>query len=454
MKTYTLDLVSSSTKLKDVTEIKRKFLNIRVGSFNCIVQDILKLHNLYSLELTESVIDKRMLVQSLEFLNRLESITADRVEFDVATRDLDLSPVPLKLKHLGHRFSDILILNVISTESLKSFSCHTNSTEVNDVLKLLGRQTLLENLCLVGSIAELMISDPEILKFPFKLRKLEIGRANMTATNVAQAFLTLHKDTLKELTIECAINKQFLGFIMKNMKNLITLKAPLNDNKVEKELIMENIKQFTAVSLKNICSAKALMECFPSLQVLDAKSVAVSPWFMKFITHISHKCIHIQKLHVPYVFAETLESPTFPHLKELHVGQIHDENYFNHFVGRHESLEKISIGWIDGSEFSRNNTVAILNLCPKLNYISITTDSPMVTRMFTKFRRNHNFPWTLESRFRKNRSHETEWIKVIFKFPDDFSLFQDKCSVWDDELIREFKVVENYGLNAYINKFK
>lgn len=455
MKNYTLDLVPGAGKLKEIEKIRRKFLSIRISLLNHNVLDILKVHNIFSLEITNSTIDKILLAEALSYMKRLDSLTVNKVQFDESTRSTKVDVIPFKLRKLALKFSDTVLLNIISTETLKYFSCHTNASKTENIMKTLKAQRLLENLSLAGLAVVNIFMDPDVLNFPFSLKKLEIR--NCSLLNVVesfQPFLTLHKNTLEELTIECEINKPLLCFVMANMKKLKALTTPTcfrdSQTAVEIRSTMDQVKRFTALSLQNLAFAKQLLKCFPSMEIFDVKAVTPTQWFKNFITNIAQTHPHLQQLHVPYVF-----DLKCPRLKELHVGKIHNENYFNEFVGQHnETLEKISIGWINGSEFSRSNTIAILNLCPKLRHISISTDSPLVTRMFIKFKRSKSFSWTLVSYFKKNQRHETEWVKVVFRFPDDEALFLQKCSVWDDQLIRDFNNVDNYGLNSYVNQFR
>ena len=461
MKNFTLNLEPGFDKLVEATKLRRKFLSINADSLNQSVLDVIKSHNLSSLSLKECVINKRLLSEALMHMSRLISFTADRVQFDSLTKEIKIEPIQLKLKDLAISFSDMAFFELISTDTLKELSLHSNNERVEIVALFLKKQLQLESLSLTGLCTKNIVKDLTSIDNPFRLKKLEIKKTFVM--DEIELLLAIHKDTLLELTIECATNNKFLRFIVTSMSNLKTLTVPRllissvnkEDIKLDLRSIKLNTYYLTTTNFDRIFFDPA-QNLFPSLEVFDAMSSVVSQDFANTIIDVSRAYPHLKQLNIPSVpgsqFCKNLLS--FPNLKELHVSRISEEWFFNDFLERHKKLEKLSIGWVSGAEFSRSNTISVLNICPNLKHISISTDSTLVTRMFSKFKRSHDFPWILETHFKKKRRHETEWIKVVFKFPDDKALFDNKCSVWDDDLIRDFLMAEDYGVNSYVNKFR
>lgn len=465
---------SSKVKELKVIDFKRKFLSIKLSLLNDVVLDILKLHNLCSLEVVDCVIERRKLAGALELMTRLESLTFNNVRFDALQTETDIKPIPLKLKNLVIWDSQTEIHKLISTETLQNFCYHSNRP-LDDISKILKKQKNLKSLTIDGNHSKYFLVDPEILNYPFKLRKFKFGGTTMgeeeKLIDAAQPFLSLHKDTLEELIISCRINKPFLCFVMRNMRKLRVLEIAtsfdserfcVNLDDINSPL--NNIKQLTALNLQSstrrrTSSAESFMRCFPSLEAFNASNVPQqeTTWFMEFLVHISRTYPDLQQLHVQSIaFSESLESLTFPKLKELHVNSIDkgmdNVNYFNNFVTRHkETLEKISIRRFEHVGYFGYDVAKVLNMCPKLKHVSFPFEDTIYKAFPNLERASHSSnlsPFSLEFLLERNWSRRNS-EKVVFRFPDDIALWRQECSVWDEDLIREF----GYR-NSYVYQFK
>jgi hypothetical protein len=89
--------------------------------------------------------------------------------------------------------------------------------------------------------------------------------------------------------------------------------------------------------------------------------------------------------------------------------------------------------------------------CKNLKHVTIGSESPLVVRMFNN-KVHRPQPWTLEARIKSQLDHEHVALK--FNFPDDIAVWEERCRVYDDMIVREFSTVENYGTNVFVNKYK
>lgn len=144
------------------------------------------------------------------------------------------------------------------------------------------------------------------------------------------------------------------------------------------------------------------------------------------------------------------ERVSYDRLKSLHVVRIDDENLFNKFIDKNlHTLEELSIKEIDDAAFTRSLTVSTISQCIRLKKLSIVCKSTAVVKMFSKIMWNHS--WTFDVKLKVD---ENEYKKISFQFPDDKPIFNEVVRTWDDNLIRDFQSSSNYGLNAFVNKFK
>lgn len=436
--------------------VGRKIQNIKVNSLTSGVQETLDLHNVRSLELTRFVVHKDVLRKCIASLKLLESLSFENILFD--DESSDCLPVELnKLKCLRLNMSDAQILALISTSSLEILSVQTSflvKVESSLLFNLLTTQSELSQLELYGSVVNSLLMNAESCELTFRLKRFGIGKSSLHEVfSQLQAFLFVHKQTLQDLTIESSLPDQLQVFIFKHLRKLKALKAPitkklsyLKENSQDTSLdSFPCLQRFVADNL----TEKSFLKSLQSLVALDMTSVAQTrPW-----NDSGALCqlLHLRELRVSEFFL--LFPIKFLNLKEFHIHRPVPEKLFENFLRSHcETLEKLVIGWIDGAAFSRGTMVDTIKSCPKLNYISITCDSPIVIRSFSKLAFPH--PWTLESKFRSLRKSEMIEVSVVFKFPDDEAVFREKCTTWHDNFVREIYTYDNYGLNAFVNKYK
>lgn len=416
------------------------------------------LHNLRSLELTGFVVVKDALFNGLSSLQMLESLTFENVLLEDMSKDKSILPATFnKLKFLRLIMSDFQIIGLIATGKLEVFSMQTSliaSIDSKLLVDLLVKQNSLQNLEIHGGVVKQFLSNEGICSLPFKLKRFGIGKSSLHENfNKLLSFLDLHKETLNDLTIESALPVPLQVFIFKHLKKLTVLQAPIT---LKLNYLQKNsgdtssepfpcIKRFVADNLTD----PTFMKSLKSLVALDLSAVAQTRNWSD--SGALCQLVNLRELHVSEFFL--LFPIKFSNLKEFHINRPVPEKFLENFLRSHsETLEKLIIGWIDGNAFSRGTLIDTIDRCTKLNYISVASDSPIVIRSFSKFERLH--PWTLVSKFRSLKKSESIEVKVTFKFPDDEAVWRERCHTYDDNLVREFDSFDNYGLNAYVNKFK
>lgn len=452
MKQYILDLASVHKTLQKPKNFGRKILNAKVSILSRSIVEILKLHSLRSLEITDNVIDKRMLVQALETTTRLESLTACRVKFNVRSRDSKLEPIELELKSFTFNHSDpgLFELIKIPTKSLKSFHCECYHDV--SVVQFLTDQPGLKSLALVGSfIAADVVNNIQGASCSFRLEKLTIGGS--LPFNVVQPFIELHKATLKELNMDCICTVHSMQSISMNMKKLEVLSVTtsahnyrgLSHDIKQESIQLENLKQLTIRNLNDM-SPWLLFISSNQLQALHVEGNWNENELFQFI--YKH-CPQIEKLRVditPSIFTETL-----PNLKEFTVGVLSMD--LIPFVERHGTLESLSAESdsrdLDPSLFY----LAVAKGGENLTSISVrNTIEPLLfiqKAIYLKKSKPRSFKYVF-----KRMKDDPAWVKVAFKLPDDEALYNNRCTVWDDELINDISTFDTYGLNVFANQFK
>lgn len=454
MANFKLNLIPGMNRLEEASNLVRKYQNLRSNAFNAIIT----LHNLRSLELTGFVVALNDLFNGLSELKMLESLRFENVLLDDESKRKRSLPVELsKLKRLALIMSDFQIIGLIATTALDSFSVQTSliaSMDSDLLVNLLSQQHSLENLEVYGGVVNPLLNNERVCKLPFKLNRFAIGKSSLhESSNNLQSFLHVHQETLTDLTVESALPVPLQVFIFKNLKKLTALQAPITrklnylqrqsgDTSTEP---FPNMQRFVADNLTD----PSFMKSLKSIVALDMTSVAQARSWSD--SGALCQLFNLRELHVSQFFL--LFPITFVNLKEFHIHRTVPDNFFENFLRSHcDTLEKLTIGWIDASAFSRGTLVDTVNSCTKLKHISFTSDSPIVIRSFSKIKRS--FPWTLEAKFFTLRKSENVEVRVAFKFPDDEAVWQCRCHTWDDLLVRDFDSFDNYGLNAYVNKFK
>lgn len=465
MKNYQLNIISSRTPVKKAFDINRKFSSIKTDKLGEDILDILKLHKIRTLQLTECTIKREQLVNAMLQMKLLENLMFDCVKLDLLSKEID-EPVELKhLKRLEFKLSANSLTGLISTTSLEhvsingrsclSYDVHFNHSLCQQdcyyVITLLKSQPNLKHLYIASGIVEDMLYGltSGSNKFPFKLSCLKVGKTDLKNSHQEiTGLLKNHQGSLKELALECVISQSTYHFVLQYLTGLKSLEIarpyelPIFDFEP-----MTNIRRLQTFGL--LKSTKHLFEVFPSLETLDLRN---SKDWRAYGLAYAEKYPCLQALKIPNLPENNMK---FKNLKYFYISQVlvGDEPFFISFIRNHAAtLETLVIGWISGDDFARSLIIDAIKACGQLKHVQIASDSPMVTRMFKQVTRDHS--WILESNLRARVGSDVKRFKVVFKFPDDTALFLEKCTTWDDQLIRDFSTVENYGLNAFINKFK
>lgn len=448
--------------IQKAKQLKRKHQTIKIKNLNECTMDVVSMHNIQSLQISCCKIESTKLAKVLSQLPLLNVFNAKAVAFiDDFEIDENFNRANSKLKELRLELCDIDIVEFFDTDSLEIFEISSLLTEECDsVINLLKRQKNLKKFVVGGVICENFYQSDEIFKFDFRLKTLKINKASMKNDHNAPLikFLLLHKNSLTSMKILYPIDSVVHKFILENLTNLTHLEIPLSTLSQNHENILNQLPRSSHIaSLKffgtfsNFNNAKLVMNVFPNIKHLDLSQITTHIWFMDFLHYVSQTFKDLKSLKIPNLFYQRQNQAIyFPELKSFSVVKIYDESIFNPFIRRHsDTLQDIDIGWTDDN-FIKGLTVDEIMNCKNLKHVTISSYSPLVTRMFNKVSSKKN-QWILESRIKNNLDH---YIPLIFKFPDDKSVWDSKCRIWSDDLIREFSTIDNYGLNAFVNKYK
>lgn len=431
--------------------LNRRFLNVKISQLSPSTLEVLN-SKLKSLRISNCTIDPSLLATTLRNLNSLEVFDASGVEINEDPKETD----KVKLKNLTNlrlHKCNISLVSIFDVTSLKSFEISsTKKTECEGIIKLLNKQSCLEELKLEGLLCNKFFAAPQILSFPFRLKKLSI--TNATLTN--EAFLRMHSASLTQLILNCTIQVENLS--IHSMPNLTSLEIPFqffNNNEPTQKMWQENA---TVKSLKllgmypNLIKATNIFKLFPSIDHLDLSQSYIN--CRAEATNYMHKLDpQLKSLKLPYTITKRNLPHFFPCLATFSV--LTSKNTLmdlEQFITMHvATLETIEIGSVKDSVFEKTLIVNKIMNCPNLKAVIIGCESPLVVRMFNK-KVIRSKPWTLQANI---KSSSTDTIALKFKFPDDLAVWEERCRIYDDELIRDLSTVENsYGTNAFVNKYK
>ena len=475
MRIFTLNLATCpGNRLSDASKLTRKFQRLKTKVINEWVYDILNTNNLTFLELVELKLKKTSLTDIFIAASNLKTLILNRVKIEEEA-ETDTVPVELKkLKDLTMKKSDLSILGLISTPSLTMFYSDTEDCIIRkrshyidmngrarhfdrirkeeDVTNweaiFLKKQTRLEDLSLIHGSAENFCIGNDHKNYQFQLKRLRFDIADHDECEDKRIeFLRSQKNYIEELKIWCHKISMASVSLIYSMPML----TKLDVTKILPEDFGEGnygLCQTELDDLKMYFYPEVLVDIvriFPTLKALQI--AAGNDEDDSFIHFVQSRYPEMESIKLPARLPTTSIQSTFPNLKELFIAEVIYEEPFNHFLRQHAgTLERLTIESIKEDKFSRSSTIDAIKFCKKLNFISFGTNSPMVTRMFKKIKRD--FPWTLVTNINGFPG------RIVFRFPDDDAIWQDKCTTWDDELIRDFESVKNYGLNVFINKFK
>jgi len=463
MRKFQLNLEETESMIKKAIKLRRKHQIIKVKNLSENTINVINLHNIQSLQISCCKIESTQLSKVLYQLKLLDVFNAKAVSFiDDFEIDANFKKARLKLRELRIEYCDMDIVEFFDTESLEIFEVSSLLTEECDsVINLLKRQKHLKEFGVGGVICEHFYQSSEIYKFNFRLKCLKIDKASMKndQNDPLFKFLLLQQNSLTSMKILYPIETCVHKFILENLTNLTHLEMPVSTlsanhhdilNQLPRNNHIVSIKFFGI--LKDLKNSKLVMNVFPNIKHLDLSQITTHMWFMDFLHHISLTLRNLETLKIPNLFNQRLhQSIYFPKLRKFSVAKIYDESIFNPFIRRHsDTLEQIYIGWTDDN-FIKGLTVDEIMNCSNLKHVIISSYSPLVTRMFNKVSSKTN-SWILESRIKNNL--DLDYIPLIFKFPDDKAVWDDRCRIWSDELIRDFSTIDNYGLNAFVNKYK
>lgn len=458
MDSFQLNLKETDGMIKKAKNLKRKFRSILINKLNPDVKQILSAHNVRVLQLSECQVDLSDLVILLQSISKfLETLDFKFVKVSESKNKEEISKVRLnKLKILTIDRCSSSLLQAFDTNSLETFKINILSGECECIVDILETQHELKQFSISGTSCENFFKSPQIFDFKFRLQSLS------TAYSVKYdmlKFLNIHKESLKSLAVPILNASNEL--VLKDF-NVFTHLTHLEISNLNlNEMTITSLKElpvcFKILHLKLIGMAEgtrkneklqAIMKIFPSLKHLDLSLLTSDENLMK---HVAQNYRSLESLKISSFSVNIDEALYFPKLKEFEVLKIQDEKAYNVFLNRHsDTLEKIVIGRTD-ELFIKGLIVEAIMACHELKNVIIGSySSPLATRMFNKVSSKRK-PWILESHIEVSKNHH---IALKFRFPDDQAIWQDRCSVHSDELIRELGTHSNYGLNAFINKYK
>lgn len=363
-----------------------------------------------------------------------------------------------KLIKLSFTSSDPQILKLIDASTIKVFEISSQKEMVvDDVIKLLQRQPELEELSIKGVVGDQIFNSTEIYNLPFQLKKLMIVQTNLCFEKTKK-FLSCHRNRLKSLKLQYPIDLNLYKYVMINMPNLQHLEIPAwNERQNVNEIPIIVNRQITNIKLCGCLTSKTfnviLNDC-SSIVNLDVSQVTQK--FQSLASFVAKNCKQLESLGIPETFFHNDFDPypLFPRLVNLTISKISNMNMRNveDFILNHAAtLESIQIESMSDNQFSKSLIIDNIIKCKNLKYVKIACESPLAIRMFNKRVNREMFSWILEATFKG--ISDTDVI-VKFKFPDDLAVWQERCRIYDDNMIRTIRTCNNYGTNAFVNKYK
>lgn len=455
MKKYQLNLEESEGIIKRAMQLKRKFQSAKIKNLSQPVLDVFTVQNLKALRISCCRLNLPDLSRALKYMTMLEefntigvNIHDDEVNFDKVNAK--------KLTSLKLHLSDPIIVELFNVTTLKKFKISSYiKPECDAIVKLLMHQTNLKDFSIGGILCDNFFSSHEVLKFPFKLTDLKID-GSKTDLEEEIEFFKIHSATIERLVLQYPLGNAIHKFAVQSIPKLKHLQLPTTQFTVDMLQNFspnENVKSLTLYGiLKTLATAKKMIDLFPSIENLNLGQVPIVSWSHQFLIYIS-KTKKIKSLEIPYfAYHEPDNQPFFPNLKEFTVSKIFHDALFDEFVQLHSgTLEKINIHYVDEKKFVKGLTVNKILSCVNLKHVTIGSESPLIIRMFNNKVHRPN-SWTLEARI-KNQL-DRDYVALKFKFPDDIAIWEERCRVYSDDVVREFSTVENYGTNVFVNKYK
>lgn len=427
-----------------------------------------KFNRIKCLSLKDNQFDKVELTSCFKQLKELEELSFESVKLCDETRTETVEPAKLcNLKILKLKYSDERLFSTFETSNLATCHIHNleSQSDPSNILDFLINQKLLKDLKLVGTLGRNFLLDERIQLLKCRLKRLKFAKTNLVDTEkcliefLKQSFNTLEHLAIKNPT--SLIVDEFVLLHMSELKSLQVVAQLPSENerffkKIEPNYHIRNLKIFGRIlHFRPFSKVKFLFESVPDLKSLDISKLSGEPKLVKLLPlfytgHLVGDKPSLTELRCFTVTEIARERVSYNSLKSLHVARIDNENLFNGFVAQNfETLEELSIKEIDDAAFTRSLTVSTISQCIRLKKISIVCRSTAVVKMFSKILWNHS--WTFDVKLKVDAD---KYKKISFRFPDDKPIFNESVRIWDDNLIRDFESSSNYGLNAFVNKFK
>lgn len=421
---------SSPDELTEALEISRKITALKTSVLHQPVVQFLESHMLTHLELTKLTIEKHRLAEILAHVANATSLEFHGIVLEIDSSLGVAHPVAVSnLKRIKICNSDTAILSLISSTSLIEFSSrrqHEQSAS-HDEVNLLAQQKMLRSLRLENSFDTFFIEN--MASFDFKLQKLTIINGN--AMEIL-SFLQLQKQSLEEIKI-WGIGRYAL--VLLNFPNLKSLTAERLSLKFGVPAVTKLEHLSAKFFSRDRDEARRFFLLTRNLKAFETRGGLKYDRFFAILHGMESLAIRES--------AKFNTDTVFGNLKELKFTHIWDnEAILNKIIQNHsQTLEKLSIEFISDGKLDRGSTYDVIKSCKNLRWLSVGCTSWSTLKKLGQIEFDH--PWTLEVFFNKidsetksrNFLNEYHWYKVVYKFPDDSSLFKTE-SFSDEDVIR------------------
>lgn len=306
---------------------------------------------------------------SLKMMPQLESLQLIKTE----TPGMKLVSLP-----------QLKTLKLQNTEILERIADVPKLTTL-EVSTIYDQEALVNFLMMLPALTSLEIIDTErlfrhelIACVPFKLTKfvLDEKQTYIPEEQTFKKFLTLHRDTLKHLSLKVRLNSNSYGFLFTNFLNLEYLELDVTFLPSEKSFYccissMDTVKKMKLHGkFAKHEIAKLFHSNFPALDELDMSSVQPSIWSSKFLKTISTMHKNLKDLKIPTIFKGTNQNLRFKKLKSLHIGHIFSSGFLLNFVYEHSDLVSLSlVDKYENGKLTAEDIEKLLKHLPNLHHI-------------------------------------------------------------------------------------
>jgi hypothetical protein len=451
----------SASVISKAKNSHQRFQSLRASTLTTDIKEIIVSHRLRHLQLSHCIVDGTILNECFTSLKCIESFICRTVRVDNKT---DLKRVKLKtLRELVVDHSDIEMILMFDTDSLTTANFSPSTTEgASAILPILKMQKQLKKLAIGGFLGNRFLTIKgmcELQIATLKHFRFTRGPPESATRNELSKFLANHGPSLTTVELIYPVEANMCKTVINSMINLVYCDIPIDalsamDDALFEELLPHpNLRGIKLLGrLTKFERAIAIMDIFPALISINLSDLTTGTNLMQLLLHLTRSKPQLEALHISTFIHNFDNQLYFPNLKEFGIKKIEDynQNYYNQFLTLHaNTLMKISIASTNDN-FIKSVTLECMMQCKRLNYVSITSDSPMITRMFnTMAKREHK--WTLES----NVTSGMKRVQLKFAFPQDRKIFLDELSPNSQALMMELSTFGNsVGLTRFVNKFK